>query len=446
MTTFKSEVYQHQKRADGTYNIKIRVTHNRHKKYLSTPYYIYKDDLTRNFKIKNQYYIDECDKIIKKYRSIIDRLGERSIDMNINQIIDAINQGNIDDHFDLNIVEYGRNLVKKMEDNGHVGNSITYTIALNNLVKFVGRENISVQEITVRFINDWIKYITDMPARPHRSRTLRAQSQYPAILRAIINKAKDEYNDEDIGLIRIPLSPFKKVKIPHPGQNRKRALDVDTLQKLINLDYHKLIRNGFNRYNLAKDTFMLSFMLIGMNAVDLYNCSDYKGNRITYQRTKTKNRRDDRAEISIKIEPEIKNLIDKYRDPTGKRVFRFYLEYSSSHTFCVAINRGLKLIGKDINVDDLEFYAARHTWATLAFNDAGIDKYIVHEALNHVDPSMKVTDLYIKKSWDHIDNANRRVLDLVDINANIDVNEPGRENYLLSNLPKQNKKQKSSKF
>lgn len=177
-----------------------------------------------------------------------------------------------------------------------------------------------------------------------------------------------------------------------------------------------------------------------------YNCSDYKGNRITYQRTKTKNRRDDRAEISIKIEPEIKNLIDKYRDPTGKRVFRFYLEYSSSHTFCVAINRGLKLIGKDINVDDLEFYAARHTWATLAFNDAGIDKYIVHEALNHVDPSMKVTDLYIKKSWDHIDNANRRVLDLVDINANIDVNEPGRENYLLSNLPKQNKKQKSSKF
>lgn len=442
MTTFKAEVYQHQKRADGTYNIKIRVTHNRQKKYLSTPYYIYRDDLTRNFKIKNQYYIDECDKTIKKYRSIIDRLGERSVNMSIDQIIDAINQGNLNDYIDLNIVEYGRNLVKKMEANGHVGNSITYTIALNNLVKFVGRENISVQEITVRFINDWIKYLTDMPARYNRLRTVRAQSQYPSTLRAIINRAKAEYNDEDIGLIRIPLSPFKKVKIPHQGQNRKRALDVDTLQKLINLPYHKLIRNGFNRYNLAKDAFMLSFMLIGMNGVDLYNCVDYKKGRITYQRTKTKNRRDDKAEISIKIEPEIKNLIDKYRDPTGKRVFRFYLEYNSFHTFCVAVNKGLKLIGKDINVDDLEFYAARHTWATLAFNDAGIDKYIVHQALNHVDQSMKVTDLYIKKSWDHIDNANRQVLDLVDINVNIDVNEPDRERHLLSNLPKQNKKQK----
>jgi hypothetical protein len=31
MTTFKAEIYAHQKRADGTYNIKIRVTHNRKK-------------------------------------------------------------------------------------------------------------------------------------------------------------------------------------------------------------------------------------------------------------------------------------------------------------------------------------------------------------------------------------------------------------------------------
>ncbi|MDR1202421.1 MAG: hypothetical protein LBL58_12470, partial [Tannerellaceae bacterium] len=38
-------------------------------------------------------------------------------------------------------------------------------------------------------------------------------------------------------------------------------------------------------------------------------------NRITYNRIKTKNRRADKAEISIKIEPEIKKLIEKYRDP-----------------------------------------------------------------------------------------------------------------------------------
>jgi hypothetical protein len=50
-TTFKAEIYQHHKRADGTYNIKIRVTHNRQKKYLSTAYYVERNDLTRNFKL-----------------------------------------------------------------------------------------------------------------------------------------------------------------------------------------------------------------------------------------------------------------------------------------------------------------------------------------------------------------------------------------------------------
>ena len=36
MATFKAEVYAHQKRADGTYNIKIRVIHQKRKKYIPT--------------------------------------------------------------------------------------------------------------------------------------------------------------------------------------------------------------------------------------------------------------------------------------------------------------------------------------------------------------------------------------------------------------------------
>jgi integrase len=362
--------------------------------------------------------------------------------MTIDEIVNIINQGNFDNHLELNIIDYGRKIIKQMEADGHKGNASVYKIALNNLVKFAG-EDISVQEITVGFINDWIKYLTDMPARPKRIRGTRAQSQYPATLRAIINRAKAEYNDEDLGLIRIPLSPFKKIKLPKVEQNRKRALELIKLQQLINLPYKNVNHNGFNRYNFAKDMFLLSFMLIGMNEVDMYYCDDCKDGRITYQRTKTKNRREDKAEISIMIQPEAKALIDKYRDPTGQRVFRFYLEYSSVDAFCASINKGLKLIGDDIKENDLEFYAARHTWATLAVNDAGIDKYVVHTALNHVDPTMKVTDLYIKKSWDPIDNANRKVIDLV--NMNIDVSEPDREKYLLSILPKQNRKQKSSK-
>ncbi len=75
MATFKAEVYAHQKKQDGTYNIKIRVTQNQKKRYLATPWYVTKDDLTRSLKIKNQKYLDLTDDLIRTYRNRCDLLG-----------------------------------------------------------------------------------------------------------------------------------------------------------------------------------------------------------------------------------------------------------------------------------------------------------------------------------------------------------------------------------
>lgn len=422
MATFKAEVYAHQKRSDGTWNIKIRVTHLKRKKYLSTPFYVYKEDLTRGFKLKNQHYIDECDKIIRKYRSVCERLGESINTMDVEQVVNFINNSQ-EEHFDLDIVKYGRDIANEMKISGHTGNSLAYINAINNLVKFVGRERVSIKEITVKFVKSWIDWIKEQPAAPKRVKGSRAQSLYPATLRAIHNRAKAEFNDEEAGVIKIPLSPFKKVKLPKVVDSRKRALDPNKIREIVNLEYTTVLQPGMNRFNLAKDIYILSFALIGMNAVDLYNCTEYSDGRITYYRTKTKNRRSDMAMFSVLIQPEIKSLFDKYRDPKGVRVFNFYHYYGSVCAFTAALNIGLKKIGKVLDIDDLEFYSARHSWATIANNDANVDKYMVHTALNHVDEKMKVTDIYIKKSWDPIDAANRKVLDYMNLNLD-SVSEP----------------------
>ncbi|MDR3133079.1 MAG: hypothetical protein LBU42_03540 [Prevotellaceae bacterium] len=57
---------------------------------------------------------------------------------------------------------------------------------------------------------------------------------------------------------------------------------------------------------------MLSFYLIGMNAVDLYTCPPATGKYITYYRSKTTSRRDDKAEFSVLIQPEAGPLLEKY--------------------------------------------------------------------------------------------------------------------------------------
>jgi len=62
----------------------------------------------------------------------------------------------------------------------------------------------------------------------------------------------------------------------------------------------------------------------------------------------------------------------------------------------------------------LSYYYARHSWATIAYNDCGIDMQTIHEALNHAsDSSMKITDIYVKKDFTRIWEANRKVLDFV---------------------------------
>lgn len=423
MATFKAEVYAHQKKADGTYNIKIRVTHKQRKKYLATPWYVGKEDLTRSLKLKNQRYIDMVDDVIKRYRTICNNVGEGLDNMSVEQIVELITAKKEEEHFTLDIVAYTRAYIQKLFDIGRTGNAKAYQVAINSMVKFVGRESVDISEITVKFLNDWIRWICEQPARKNCKKGGRAQSLYLAEVRAMYNRAKREFNDEEAGVIRIPFSPFAKVDIPKAPITRKRALTVEQMRELAKVPYTSILQTGCNRYNLAKDVFLLSFLLIGMNAVDLYNATHYENGRITYQRTKTRYRRADGAEISIRIEPEAQALFDKYKDPTGKRVFKFYKLYSSMNGFSVALNKGLKKIGNLLGIDDLEFYAARHTWATIATNDAEVDKYTVHTALNHVDENMRVTDIYIRKSWDSIDKANRKVQDLMNWDLS-DVTEP----------------------
>ena len=65
----------------------------------------------------------------------------------------------------------------------------------------------------------------------------RAVSAYIACIRAIHNRAKAEFNDEDRGVIRIPYSPFINFKIKAQPKTRKRALLIETIQKIINVPY-----------------------------------------------------------------------------------------------------------------------------------------------------------------------------------------------------------------
>ncbi len=158
----------------------------------------------------------------------------------------------------------------------------------------------------------------------------------------------------------------------------------------------------------------------------MLECAKPLNDEIIYNRQKTASRRNDQAEMHIKIDPCINKLISRYKDKTGKRLFNFYLRYTDRHSFSFALNKGLKIVGNVIGITGLTFYAARHSMATIArtprvkdtksgkIGGAGLDKYIVHEMLNHIDPAMKVTDIYLVKDWSILWDANTKLLALFD--------------------------------
>ena len=419
MLTIKAEVQQDKQRSDKTYNVKVRFTMNRKVRRLSTNLFITPKELTKDFKCKEGTPIKkEIDTLVVYYK---ERCNKLQIDQNnytLEDILELLNHEHEKNQV-IDFIKFSHEWIASTTIKG----APNYTTAINALVRFIGKEELDINLITLDFLEDFKSFLNK--EREIRTKRLmqqgkrvpsnRSLSLYLISIKKLFNEAKKRYNKKDKNLILIPNSPFIELEIPKQEATRKRAISADIIKKVWKLPY-KDMKKGYKatcRYNLAKDCFILSFCLMGMNSADLYNATEMKGNTITYNRTKTKDRRLDKAQMKVDIPKLAQPLIEKYKDKTGKRLFNFYQYYVDEKGFNKAINYGLKEIGRLLEIDDLEYYAARHSWATIALNKVGIDKYTVHAALNHVDETMRVTDIYIERDFANENRANAKVVKYV---------------------------------
>ena len=419
MLTIRAEVLKDKKRTDGTYNVKVRFIKDKKVKRISTDLFATDADLTADLKLKEGSITkQEADRLVLHYRTLFNTLHLDSENYDVNEIVNRLlNKEEAEKPIDF--IAFSKNWIAttsfKSKD--------IYTTGLKAFIKFIGKEELNIKEITVdlleRYKDHLIKEreqrVEKLEEARKRIPTHRCLSLYLANLRHLYNEAQKHYNKPDKGLIRIPHSPFEYFKIPKEEATRKRAIQPQLLKAIWNMPYHNTHRGhkGTCLFDLAKDCFILSFCLMGINSADLYNAVDLVGNRLVYNRTKTKDRRLDKAKMEVVVPEMVLPIIEKNRDPTGKRLFRFYKDYRDSRAFNKAINTGLKEIGKILNIEDFEYYAARHSWATIALNKCRIDKYTVHAALNHVDASMKVTDIYIERDFVNENKANAKVVKYV---------------------------------
>ena len=419
MLTINAEVVKNQRKTNDCFTVRLRFTLDRKMKRLATSLFATSKDLTKELKIKQSSPLKrEVDNLIRGYQ---EKCAKLQIELNhytLDDVMDYLN-GEREKQQTIDFVKFSREWIASTSIKG----APNYTTAVNALVRFVGKEELDINLVTQDFLEGFKSFLNK--ERETRTKKLlqqgkrvpsnRSLSLYLVSIKKLFNEAKKKYNRKEKNLILIAHSPFDDFSIPRQEATRKRAISSDIIKKVWKLPY-KDMKKGYKstcRYNLAKDCFILSFCLMGMNSADLYYATDLQGSTITYNRTKTKARRLDEAKMQVDIPHIVMPIVDKYRDKSGKRIFNFYRYYADEKAFNKAINYGLKEIGSILGVDDLEYYAARHSWATMALNKVGIDKYTIHAALNHVDDAMKVTDIYIERDFVNENKANAKVVKYV---------------------------------
>lgn len=218
-------------------------------------------------------------------------------------------------------------------------------------------------------------------------------------IRAAIREAyKRELTDAD---------PFRRFSF-RPAKTRKRSLDINELRRLFTCPVAP-------HAEFYRDMMRLSFMLLGINTVDLYNLKEIKKGRVEYDRSKTG------GLFSVKVEPEAMAIIERYK---GEKALLCIADRWSDHrNFRHQLNAAIKRIGKaqgkgkkDLEGEgpfaEVTSYWMRHTWSTIAF-DLDIPDATISLALGHEGGENRTTNIYIRRNMQKVDEANRRVLDWV---------------------------------
>ena len=396
MATFHYEVSRHRK-ADGTYLVSVRMTHGRKLVRRPTSIFVTREQLSRDGKrVKDAAVLDAVERLLGRLRAAVGQIDcpEAYDAPTLWEIVQERLAGA--KGFRLDFIAFSETQTEGMER----GTAQGYKYSINAFKKFLGRDTVDVNDIDKRMVADFLAWI-----EKRNGKGCRAGSFYLSHLARLHNLARDRYNDDDVGVVRIPRQPFKDMIPPQPTATH-RDLTPEQVKAIAESDPQTA------RGKLARDVFVLSFCLCGMNTADIYRIrkSDIHDGVLTYKRAKTDSRRADKAEMRVRIEPEAKAIFERYsgtRSPLG-----FDERYYDFKEFNRSVNRGLKEVGRLTGIDKLTTYYARHSWATIARNECGVDRDTVNEALNHVSRD-KVTDIYIARDWRRVWEANRKVLTLV---------------------------------
>lgn len=399
MTSIKIRINMSRKNREGQYPLVLQVIRLRRKREIYTPYRLYEEELNtdkemlrlgRRSRMRPDY-IREAQEYICRLKGVVGDICKRlEAEKKSYTVEDVLAAYKCYDDYN-NLFVFSEYLSSVLAKEGKEGTSSNYRRAVKAFARFIDDPSFTFDRLTLQLVERYRSYLRQKGNKPNTI------WYYLYQLRAIYRKAVSMH------IVHLPADPFAGVEIKKE-KTAKRAIRPEQLQQVASVD----LSQESKTVELARDLFMFSFYTRGMAFVDMcyLRKENIKGDVLFYRRKKTGQL------LEMKIEPELKELIDKYADPASPYLLPMLREDDSYRSYRLVqrkLNKKILKVGEILEFTfPLTFYVARHTWATLA-RDAGVSVSVIGTCLGHT--SEQTTGIYLAEiNHDILDEANNRVL------------------------------------
>jgi len=301
------------------------------------------------------------------------------------------------DQVRLSAADFVRSISAELDATGNVGNSEVYKHCANSVAAF--RPKAALADIDGPWLVAFEKWM-----RTRRGTESGGISVIMRTLRASCKRAAKS------GVMPKTFQPFSDYSLKHlKGDNAKKALPLEVIMKIASAEIPR-------RLEFARDVFMLSFYLRGMNLADLAEIKrgSIRDGRVLYRRKKTK------GLFSVPLVEPAAAILARYEHADSEYLLPIFL--SGIHVterqkmyrkkrVTKEVNAAIREVAEVIGVDteNFTFYTARHSYAT-ALDLKGVSRVIISQALGH--KSLSTTEGYLKGfSEKEVDEFDRLILD-----------------------------------
>ena len=292
----------------------------------------------------------------------------------------------------VSVLDFMKNQIRLIRNANRLGTAQNYEKTMKNFAEFLGGVNLPFSAMTEQLIADYNAFLVQ------RGMVRNSISFYMRIMRAVYNKAVRQKLVEQS-------HPFTEV---YTGidRTRKRAVSESVISQL-----YKLKLADGTPLALARDIFIFSYCTRGMAFVDIayLKKENIQNGVICYARRKTGQL------LSVRIEPSIQRIIDRYSSALSPYVFPILTSTETKQTYeeyQVAINnhnRLLRRLSKMLPTGcKLTSYTSRHSWATAARNH-NVPISVISAGMGHT--SEQTTQIYLTMLENSvIDDANQGLI------------------------------------